>query len=167
MLENGVVGRIVQLIVVVGPKAGTGLDRFQIFYSFFAPGQNWPMPRMGGKNAQTTFSEFCLSMKQTPATVCPVLRVLVDWILELYILAPSQLIVMWESGGLGQNALSFVVVALKAETGRDLFFFFAPLFNFRTKLADAENEGEECENPFRILPLNETQSCNQNSCPGN
>ena len=106
-------------------------------------------------------------MKQTPATVCPVLRVLVDWIRELSILAPSQLIVMWESGGLGQNALSFVVVALKAETGRDLFFFFAPLFNFRTKLADAENEGEECENPFRILPLNETQSCNQNSCPGN
>ena len=124
---------------------------------------------MGGKNAQTTFSEFCLSMKQTPATLCPALRVLIDWILELSILAPSQLIVMWESGGLGQNAPSFVVVALKAETGCDLFFFFArtPSLNFRTKLANAENEGEECENPFRILPLNETQSCNQNSCPGN
>ena len=87
------------------------------------------MPRMGGKNAQTTFSEFYLSMKQIPATFCPVLRVLIDWILELSILAPSQLIVMWESGDLGQNALSFVVVALKAETGRDLYFFFAPLLS--------------------------------------
>ena len=119
MLENGVIGRIVRLIVVVGPKAGTGLDRFQIFYSFFAPGQNWRMPRMGGKNAQTTFSEFYLSMKQIPATLCLVLRVLIDWILNFSIIINFlQLTALWVNGEPGQAAQQLAEVETRTEPGR-------------------------------------------------
>ena len=48
--------------------------------------------------------------------------------------------------------------------------FFLPIFIlsfFRTKIADAENGGEECEDYLlRILYLNDTDSCNTWPCEG-
>ena len=45
-------------------------------------------------------------------------------------------------------------------------FRFLLLFCSRTKLADAKDGGQECSNYLlRILPLNETNSCNTLPCP--
>ena len=77
------------------------------------------MPRMGGKNAQTTFSEFYLSMKQTPATLCPVLRVLIDWILNFSIIINFlQLTALWVNGEPGQAAQQLAEVETRTEPGR-------------------------------------------------
>ena len=77
------------------------------------------MPRMGGKNAQTTFSEFCLSMKQIPATLCPVLRVLIGSILDFSIIFNVlQLTVLWVNGVLGQAAQQLAEVETRTEPGR-------------------------------------------------
>ena len=82
------------------------------------------MPRMGGKNAQTTFSEFCLSMKQTPATLCLALRVLIDLILNFSIIFNVlQLTALWVNGEPGQAAQQLAEVETRTEPGRCMLYW--------------------------------------------
>ena len=78
-----------------------------------------------------------------------------------------QLIAMLESGDLGPPALLAVVGGPRAGTGQVFLPNIATFFGLRTKLANPENGGEACADfLLRILPLNDIDSCNPNSCLG-
>ena len=82
--------------------------------------------------------------------------------------SPYQLIVMLESGVSGPHALQFVMEGPKEEIGLNHFSYIDFYsFGFRTKLADAKNEGEACvDNLLRVLSLIEASRCNEHNCPG-
>ena len=63
-------------------------------------------------------------MKQTPATLSPALRVLIDWILNFSIIINFlQLTALWVNGEPGQAAQQLAEVETRTEPGRCMLYW--------------------------------------------